>query len=250
VRPESEYRQALELIEAGINDCEVGRRLGIPRGTIRDWRVGAASARGRVVTCFRCNGGWVDEEAYAYLLGIYLGDGWIWDAPREIYQLRVSCDLRYPDIINEIATHIVIVRGVEKVGFAQRVGCVDVNAYWKHWPCVLPQHGPGRKHERQIRLEPWQQEMVTAHPKALVRGLVHSDGNRHINPITRRFPSGTKHYRYPRYMFKNASGDILTIFTDALDLLGVHWTQTNARTISIARRDDVAFLDGFVGPKH
>jgi hypothetical protein len=112
VRPESEYRQALELIEAGINDCEVGRRLGIPRGTIRDWRVGAASARGRVVTCFRCNGGWVDEEAYAYLLGIYLGDGWIWDAPREIYQLRVSCDLRYPDIINEIATHIVIVRGV------------------------------------------------------------------------------------------------------------------------------------------
>jgi hypothetical protein len=51
-------------------------------------------------------------------------------------------------------------------------------------------------------------------------------------------------------MFKNASGDILTIFTDALDLLGVHWTQTNARTISVARRDDVAFLDSFVGPKH
>jgi hypothetical protein len=251
VRPESEYRQALELIEAGINDCEVGRRLGIPRGTIRDWRVGVASGnvRQREVTCFRCNEGWVDEEAYAYLLGIYLGDGWIWDAPREIYQLRVSCDLRYPDIINEIASHIVIVRGVEKVGFAQRVGCVDVNAYWKHWPCVFPQHGPGRKHERPIRLEPWQEEIVTAYPKALVRGLIHSDGNRHINPITRRFPSGTKHYRYPRYMFKNASGDILTIFTDAVDLLGVHWTQTNARTISIARRDDVAFLDSFVGPK-
>jgi hypothetical protein len=114
----------------------------------------------------------------------------------------------------------------------------------------LPPTRSGSQHERPIRLEPWQEEIVTAHPKALVRGLIHSDGNRHINPITRRFASGNKHYRYPRYMFKNASGDILTIFTDALDLLGVHWTQTNARTISVARRDDVAFLDSFVGPKH
>ncbi len=40
MRPESEYREALKLIEAGVNDCEIGRRLGIPRGTIRDWRVG------------------------------------------------------------------------------------------------------------------------------------------------------------------------------------------------------------------
>lgn len=42
---------------------------------------------------------------------------------------------------------------------------------------------------------------------------------------------------------------ILGIFTSALDLLGVHWTQTTARIVSVARRDDVAFLDTFVGPK-
>jgi hypothetical protein len=249
----------LELIEAGINDCEVGRQLGIPGGTIRDWRVGrredsvgrTGSSEGyRTTPCPRCDGSWLDEEAYAYLLGVYLGDGYITLMPRGVYALRITCDLRYPGIINEIATHFVIVRGVEKVGFASKVGCVDVNAYWKHWPCVFPQHGPGRKHERPIRLEPWQELIVAAHPKAMVRGLIHSDGNRHINPITRRFPSGTKHYRYPRYMFKNASGDILRIFTDALDLLGAHWTQTNARTIAVSRRDDVAYLDSFVGPKH
>jgi hypothetical protein len=50
-------------------------------------------------------------------------------------------------------------------------------------------------------------------------------------------------------MFTNASTDILRIFTEALDLLGVHWTQTTPRDISVARREDVAFLDGFVGPK-
>jgi len=50
-------------------------------------------------------------------------------------------------------------------------------------------------------------------------------------------------------MFTNASSDILATFTDALDLMGVHWTQTTPRVISVARRADVAFLDTFVGPK-
>ncbi|MGB8362474.1 MAG: helix-turn-helix domain-containing protein [Acidimicrobiia bacterium] len=261
MRPEAEYQRALDLIRQGINDCDVGRRLGIPRGTIRDWRVGMqAGSGGRTVswsgrrpsattTCFRCDKGWIDEEAYAYLLGVYLGDGWIWNAPKDVFQLRITCDLRYPDIINEIASHIVIVRGVDKVGFALKEGCVDVNAYWKHWPCVFPQHGPGRKHERKISLEPWQERIVAAHPEALVRGLIHSDGNRHINPITRRFPSGTKRYKYPRYMFKNASNDILEIFTSALDTLDVHWTRSHPRVTSVARSADVAFLDTFVGPK-
>ena len=201
------------------------------------------------MTCFRCNGDWVDEEAYAYLLGVYLGDGWVRVGPRNVYQLRIACDLRYPEIIDEIATHIVIVRGVDKVGFATRTGCVDVNAHWKHWPCVFPQHGPGRKHERRIELAAWQQPIVAAHPKALVRGLIHSDGNRHFNEVTRKLPSGPKRYRYSRYMFTNASTDILGIFTEALDTLGVHWTQTTPRIISVARRPDVAFLDTFVGPK-
>jgi hypothetical protein len=258
VRPESEYRQALELIEAGINDCEIGRRLSIPRGTVKTWRVGRQESSGGrtagssgypTIPCFRCDGQWIDQEGYAYLLGVYLGDGYITLMPKGVYALRITCDLRYPDIIDEIATHIVIVRGSETVGFASRTGCIDVNAYWKHWPCVFPQHGPGRKHERSIRLEPWQEEIVNAHPKALVRGLIHSDGNRHINPITRRLPSGTKHYRYTRYVFTNASTDILGIFTDALDLLGVHWTQTNPRIISVARRGDVEYLDSFIGPK-
>jgi hypothetical protein len=259
VRPESEYRQALELIEAGINDCEVSRRLGIPRGTIRDWRVGVAYGSGGRTKfwsgqrpspiCFRCNDGWVDEEAYAYLLGQYLGDGCLSLMPKEVFRLRIVCDVRYPDIIDEIASSTVIIRGTEKVGFIMKTGCVEVYSDWKHWLCLFPQHGAGRKHERRIELAPWQRDIVTAHPRALVRGLIHSDGCRHINPITRRLPSGTRHYRYTRYMLTNTSTDILTIFTDALDLLEVHWTKTNARNIAVSRRDDVTFLDSFIGAK-
>jgi len=50
-------------------------------------------------------------------------------------------------------------------------------------------------------------------------------------------------------MFTNVSDDIRNIFTDALDISDVGWTQTTARVISVARRADVELLDTFVGPK-
>ena len=31
-----------------------------------------------------------------------------------------------------------------------------LHAYHRHWACLLPQHGPGKKHDRRIELEPWQ----------------------------------------------------------------------------------------------
>jgi hypothetical protein len=169
--------------------------------------------------------------------------------PTRRLRLRISCDLRYPEIVNEIATNMVAVRGVHRVGFVKFEGCVEVSSSWKHWPCLFPQHGPGRKHERKIELVPWQLEIVSVHPKPLIRGLIHSDGNRHINEVPRQLTSGIRRYRYSRYMFTNASTDILGIFKDSLDLLGMHWTQTTPRVIAVSRRGDVAFLDTFVGPK-
>ena len=111
---------------------------------------------------------------------------------------------------------------------------VEVSMYTKHWHCLLPQHGPGRKHTRPIVLEPWQQEIVYAHPQQLVRGLIHSDG---------------KAYEYGRYQFCNRSEDIHGLFTDALDRLDIPWRRMNRWNISVARRDGVAALDAFVERK-
>jgi hypothetical protein len=52
-----------------------------------------------------------------------------------------------------------------------------------------------------------------------------------------------------RYLFTNESRDIRAIFTDALDLLGIAWRQNRHNSISVARREAVAALDEFVGPK-
>jgi len=38
------------------------------------------------------------------------------------------------------------------------------------WPCLFPQHGPGRKHERKIELAPWQEAIVDREPEQFIRG--------------------------------------------------------------------------------
>jgi hypothetical protein len=118
------------------------------------------------------------------------------------------------------------------------------------WRYAFPQHGPGRKHERPIVLAGWQQAATHAHATELIRGLIHSDGARCVNRFRTRLPSGRiGEYAYPRYFFSNLSEDIRRIFCEHCDLLGIHWTQSNWRNISISRRDSVSLLDTFVGPK-
>jgi len=114
---------------------------------------------------------------------------------------------------------------------------------------VNGQIGEHGKHSRAITLQPWQQEILDARPWEFIRGLIHSDGCRVTNWATRRVGEELRRYEYPRYFFTNYSGDIRRIFCDHCDLLGIRWTQSNARNISVSHRDSVAILDSFVGPK-
>lgn len=132
----------------------------------------------------------------------------------------------------------------------QKEGYTMVTSYYRHWPYLFPQHGPGVKHKREIALEPWQLDIVDAHPWEFIRGLVHSDGCRIINWTTRLVGGETKRYEYPRYFFTNLSTDIRRLYTDTLDKAGVSWKQANAHNISVARKASVALMDTPVGPKH
>jgi hypothetical protein len=109
MRPHKEFRAALELIASGLNDCQVGRAMGIPRPTIRDWRMGKRSE-------------------VSSSLGFVL-------------------DMRYPGIIEECRLAIARIRGQDRLpGLVQKPGCVGAYSGWKHWPCLFPQHGRGPKH--------------------------------------------------------------------------------------------------------
>ena len=185
------------------------------------------------------------ESSYAYLLGLYLGDGCL-SVTRGRVLLRVACDLRYQRSSTTA--------GPRWSSRSRRIGpdssgrrrgeCVYVQACGKLWLHAFPQHGPGRKHERPIALEPWQQDIVDRHPGEFVRGLIHSDGCRTINRFRTKLPSGrVAEYAYARYFFSNLSADIRGLFCDTCDELGVRWTLSNPRNVSVAHRTSVAMLD-------
>jgi len=128
-------------------------------------------------------------------------------------------------------------------------GCTEIYTYWKHWICLFPQHGIGVKHLRKIELQPWQKAIVQRFPKPFLAGLVHSDGSRVINVVYRQLKDGPARYEYPRYHFTNASDDIRGLFLEACRLIGVDCRPNNVRHLSVAKRQSVAILDSFIGPK-
>jgi hypothetical protein len=242
---------ALRLLATDLTLAEVHRQTGIAKSTLSNWRRDLDRAIARTPSvCPRCHGTEFDKCAYAYLLGIYLGDGAISRTRKGVYRLEIACSDDWPGLIAEAARAIAGVMPRSSVGRVQKTGCTMVNAYSKHWPCLFPQHGPGMKHRRQIKLVDWQQEIVNPHTEAFVRGLIHSDGCRSINRVRRQLDSGDRWYEYPRYLFTNESADIKGLLTDALDRLEIPWKRMNRKTISIARREAVARLDEFVGPKY
>lgn len=244
----STRNRALALVAQGRSLNSVSKQTGISRAAIRSWQ-------DRLEPLPRMAppepGPPADACAYAYLLGLYLGDGCISAHPRGTgYHLRIACADAWPGLIELCREAITSVRPGIGVYTLQKQGCTMVTSYYRHWPRLFPQHGPGKKHERPIVLEPWQQEIVDAHPWEFIRGLIHSDGCRITNWTTRNVAGEPKRYEYPRYFFTNVSGDVIRLFTETLDRLGVEWKQPNARNISIARKASVALLDAHVGPKH
>jgi hypothetical protein len=242
-------RDAVARIRAGASLRSVSLSMGISPATLREWLVNGVDPKQRRADCPRCNDELpTPEHAYVYLLGLYLGDGCISEAARTT-ALRIACADSRPGLMAACEEAVAKVSGrrVYRVG---SLGCQHITALWKHWPCLFPQHGRGRKHDRSIVLADWQREMVGRDPRPLIRGLIHSDGCRAINWTERHVGGTTKRYTYPRYFFSNVSADIRNIFTDALDLLEIAWTANNWNSISVARREAVAALDEFVGPKY
>jgi hypothetical protein len=242
-------RERLEVnkwIARRASDYSIAGITGIPRGTIQHWRTKPENGPQEAGTRLPCRP--PNAAAYAYLLGLYLGDGCL--SPRGT-QLMIALDARYPGIVH--ATEKAIrstIPGINVRLYWPEENLVRVVASSTLWRELFPQHGPGRKHERSIRLADWQLRITTTHPHELLRGLIHSDGCRTTNRFTTTLPSGRiAAYEYPRYFFSNLSDDIRGIFCEHCELLGIRWTQSNPRNISISYRKAVALMDEFIGPK-
>ncbi|MCP9208329.1 helix-turn-helix domain-containing protein [Streptomyces sp. NEAU-Y11] len=253
-------QKAIKLLRSGVKNADVSRMLGVPVGTVGHWlhldraKHGTLPGKSRR-PCPRCDGRELDGSAYAYVLGLYLGDGHIIQySQHRVPSLMIACSESWPGLIEECKAAMRTVFPDNSVCQARRPGCRNVKIYSKHLWCMFPQHGAGKKHERPIHLEPWLQQIVDRYPWNFIRGLFHSDGCRITNWTTRIVAGERKRYEYPRYFFTNKSDDIRTLCSNTLTKVGVEWT-TLARgsdpfNISVARRASVALMDTHVGPKY
>ena len=148
MRSAEEFDAAQRLIAAGVNDCAIARQLGIPRTTVRDWRRRPQFGRGSMahrraassMTSPRCR---LPHTATcsACISAMVRSRG----PPRV-----ANPDHARPEVPGDHRTllpgHRDADAGPTSGHRATQVGCVDVSLYSKHWPCLLPQHGPGKKH--------------------------------------------------------------------------------------------------------
>lgn len=242
--------RVLALAAAGVPKLRIAHDLGLSQATVRRW---VATGGARITRPPPCSGAScpvrerVEPTAYAYLLGAYLGDGHIVRS-RRTYRIEITCDAKYPGIIDEVASMLGTVLPANKVLRRARPSVVLVGCYSNHLPCLFPQHGHGPKHLRPIALVPWQRTIVIeAQPGAFLRGLVHTDGWRGTNRV--RNANGQR-YEYPRYQFSNRSDDIRELFAEACRAIGVAARPMNRWNLSVADREGVRRLDEFVGPKY
>lgn len=246
MHPTGVRHDALALIATGLNDCEDARRLGFPRTTVRDWRRPPYTPKEDGAICPRC---WrasrrrivFTDADYAELLGLYLGDGHIVRTGRSD-RLRLFLDTRYSGIISDARALLERCFPEASVGLGHSAkGTTSIlSLYCTHLACLFPQHAPGRKHARLIELEGWQRAILELQPWPFLRGLIRSDGCVFVNR--------TGPYEYVSYDFTNHSGDILRLFADACDLVGVEY-RAYAKRIRIYRRGSVALMLRYVGIK-
>lgn len=245
---EDDVEAVKSLLGKGLSDYEIGKRTGIPRATVQRWRTRGAPSPVDVPLTWRppC------PQSYGYLLGVYLGDGYLANGAAPSPVLEISLDPAYPGIVNECTTAIQRVVAT-RVKASQRTTpkgeAIRLVATSRFWPLAFPQHGPGKKHERAIVLTSWQQDVVDRFPQPFLRGLIHSDGSRVINRFRADLASGPHEYAYPRYFFTNLSADIQGLFCASCERLGIRWTQSSHKNISVANRRSVEILDAFVGSK-
>ena len=177
---------------------------------------------------------------YAYLLGSYFGDGYIVQFKRT-KKLTFYCFSEYREIIDlqKLCVSKLFSNNIIGEYKQLKAKCVEVRVHHKNMEYYFPQHGVGRKSERPIVLEQWQQDIVDCHRDCFIAGLIDTDGSHYFGKASKRW----------HYQFTNKSKDIMDLFVESINKFDIHnyhlrfRTGTDILNVTISKTTDVAKLD-------
>ena len=119
-----------------------------------------------------------DLENWAYVVGLALGDGNLSNPTGRAVRLRISCDTKYPNLINQISSALQRLLPQNKVGQIKKPrNCIDVYAYSNSLENLMGwKVGQGSKYKQRVRVpkEIKQDKKLTI---ACLRGLMQTDGS-------------------------------------------------------------------------
>lgn len=238
MRTKEEYLAVLALNKEGFNNCQISRLTKIPRSTIKGWitdpnKNTKKHKKNSLIS--------YDEEfkkIYSYVLGLYLGDGYINKMSRT-YRMRITLDIKYTNLNLYARDNIQKLFPKNKVSIMKGQGnCVIINVYNNLIPELFPHLGKGKKYKRKIELKEWQKEIINE--ACFLQGLFHSDGC--------FFTAKVNKYEYKRFEFKNCSTDLHLFFRECCDKLNIKYTIRNLYT-TIAKKEDVTKIFKTIGSK-
>jgi hypothetical protein len=153
--PLAKYEEAMAMLAKGLTLRSTSELTALSRSTLREWRdLGPpGNRRGLAGECPIRDSSIINEAPYAYLLGLYLGDGCLSEGRRGVISIAHRPGQAVPQSHRGMRSrHRLHATHPDRfVWGTHRPGYVEVRADWKHWQCFFPQHGPGEKHERRIR---------------------------------------------------------------------------------------------------
>jgi hypothetical protein len=214
---------AKSLKNEGRNFSEIARIMNIPRPSLKYFfNEKHKSTRGIDKTIdysYIIDNNLVKE--YSYILGLYLGDGYIDKMPRT-YRLRIALDYKYHNL-NDFAQKMLetffsknkINRLIKK--YKDKNSHINLVVYNNDIiKGLFPQIGDGKKHTRDVSLKDWQWNIIDYN--YLFLGLFHSDGSYYLS----------KNRKTYIYSFKNRSEDILNIYKKCCDNMFLNYYETNS----------------------
>lgn len=211
-KTEQEVNEVLRLHKDGISQNKIHKILGFDRATIRQIVKNPTEYLFQSIPDFDIKH--IDRKVYAFILGVYLGDGYIVKTHRQnVFKIRIFCDVKYKNILEEISESLEILFPNSKSLRRQHTSknCIEIYLYSSHILKLFPQHGEGRKHQRPIVLEDWQKDIIDEYHIEFLKGLIYTDGSFYLSQN-----------KYECCNFTNKSKDIIELCSNAMRKLDIN----------------------------